>query len=71
LYYSSIGLTVVKVIGFNGEVKFDGTKLDGAPRKLMNADRLKSLAWEYTVSLEQSLTLTYLWFVDNQNKFRS
>jgi GDP-L-fucose synthase len=63
-------VTVAKVVGFNGEVKFDDTKPDGAPRKLMNVDRLKSLGWEYSVSLEQGLTLAYQWFLDNQNKLR-
>lgn len=62
--------TVAKVVGFNGEIKFDATKPDGTPRKLMNVDRLKSLGWEYSVSLEDGLTLAYQWFVDNQNKFR-
>ena len=62
--------TVAKVVGFTGEIKFDATKPDGAPRKLMNVGRLKSLGWEYSVSLEEGLTLAYQWFVDNQDKFR-
>lgn len=62
--------TVAKVVGFEGEVKFDATKPDGAPRKLMNVDRLKSLGWEYSVSLEDGLTLAYEWFIDNQDNFR-
>ena len=62
--------TVAKVVGFEGEVKFDSTKPDGAPRKLMNVDRLKSLLWDYSVSLEDGLTMTYEWFINNQDKFR-
>jgi GDP-L-fucose synthase len=62
--------TVAKVVGFQGELKFDATKADGTPRRLMNVDRLKSLGWEYSVSLEDGLTLAYQWFVDNQDKFR-
>jgi GDP-L-fucose synthase len=62
--------TVAKVVGFKGEIKFDSTKPDGAPRKLMNVDRLKSLGWEYSVSLESGLNKSYLWFVDSQNKKR-
>jgi len=62
--------TVVRVVGFEGEVKFDSTKPDGAPRKLMNVDRLKSLGWHYSVSLEDGLALTYKWFLDNKNKYR-
>lgn len=61
--------TVAKVVGFAGDVKFDSTKPDGAPRKLMNVDRLKSLGWQYSVSLENGLTKAYQWFCDNQAKF--
>lgn len=63
--------TVAKVVGFQGEVKFDVTKPDGAPRKLMNVDRLKSLGWKSTVTLEVGLALSYQWFIENQASFRS
>jgi GDP-L-fucose synthase len=62
--------TVAKVVGFTGDIKFDATKPDGAPRKLMNVDRLKSLGWQYSVSLEEGLAKSYQWFIDNQDKFR-
>jgi GDP-L-fucose synthase len=62
--------TVAKVIGFTGEIKFDPSKPDGAPRKLMNVERLKSLGWQYTVPLENGLTKAYEWFLNNQDKFR-
>ena len=62
--------TIAKVVSFEGEVKFDYTKPDGAPRKLMNVDRLKSLCWDYSVSLEDGLAMTYKWFINNQDKLR-
>lgn len=62
--------TVAKVVGFEGKIKFDSTKPDGAPRKLMNVDRLKTLGWQYSVDLEDGLELAYKWFVDNQDKFK-
>jgi len=62
--------TVAKVVGFEGKIKFDSTKPDGAPRKLMNVSRFKSLGWESSISLENGLTIAYQWFVDNQDKFR-
>tara|TARA_R110000751_G_scaffold62917_4_gene130272 strand:+ start:376 stop:1344 length:969 start_codon:yes stop_codon:yes gene_type:complete len=62
--------TVAKVVGFAGHIKFDATKPDGAPRKLMNVSRLKSLGWEYSINLEQGLQLAYQWFLNNQNSFR-
>lgn len=62
--------TMAKVAGFEGKIIFDDTKPDGAPRKLMDVSRLAQLGWEYTVSLEEGLTNTYQWFIENQNSFR-
>ena len=62
--------TVSKVVGYEGSISFDATKPDGAPRKLMNVDRLKDLGWQYEISLEQGLTSTYQWFLENQDNFR-
>jgi GDP-L-fucose synthase len=63
--------TVAKVVGYEGSISFDATKPDGAPRKLMNVDRLKDLGWEYSINLEQGLTETYEWFLENQDTFRA
>jgi len=55
--------TMAKVVGFEGELAFDASKPDGAPRKLMNVDRVKELGWQAAISLEQGLQLTYDWFL--------
>ncbi len=62
--------TVANVTGFEGVISFDTTKPDGAPRKLMNVDRLKSLGWSASITLEEGLKQTYQWFLDNQDSFR-
>jgi len=59
--------TVAKVVGFEGDIKFDATKPDGAPRKLMNVERLKSLGWAYSVNLDDGLATAYNWFKGNLN----
>lgn len=62
--------TVANVVGFEGEIEFDTSKPDGAPRKLMDVSRLKSLGWHYQISLEEGLAQTYQWFLTNQDNFR-
>jgi GDP-L-fucose synthase len=62
--------TVAKVTGFAGDIEWDSTKPDGAPRKLMNVDRLANLGWQFSYSLEDGLTNTYQWFLENQSNFR-
>lgn len=58
--------TVAKVIGYKGQIVFDSSKLDGAPRKLMDVKRLESLGWSASISLESGLQDTYKWFLDNK-----
>ena len=62
--------TMQRVVGFDGELAFDATKPDGTPRKLMDVSRLKSLGWQYDLSLEQGLEKTYQWFLSSQAELR-
>jgi len=62
--------TVAKVVGFKGQIIFDASKPDGAPRKLMDVSRLRSLGWQASIDLEQGLQVTYQWFLANQDNFR-
>lgn len=62
--------TVAKVTGFKGDIVWDTTKPDGAPRKLMNVERLAALGWKYSYSLEEGLKDAYQWFLENQDNFR-
>lgn len=62
--------TVAKVVGYQGDIVFDTSKPDGTPRKLMDVSRLANLGWKAQVSLEQGLSITYQWFLDNQDSFR-
>ncbi|WP_286901908.1 GDP-L-fucose synthase [Vreelandella sedimenti] len=62
---------IKRVIGFTGELRFDASKPDGTPRKLMDVSRLKGLGWQSEISLENGLQNTYQWFLANQNLFRS
>jgi len=67
---AEMALTMAKVTGYKGEVNFDATKPDGAPRKLMNVGTLKNLGWTYSINLEQGLAATYDWFLQHQGDFR-
>jgi GDP-L-fucose synthase len=62
--------TVAKVVGFKGEIKFDASKPDGAPRKLMDVSRLERLGWKAKIDLEEGLTATYKWFLAHQDDYR-
>jgi len=57
--------TLKKVIGYKGKVTFDKTKPDGAPRKLIDVNRIKSMGWKSKLDLEDSLSKTYKWYLGN------
>ena len=48
-----------KVLGFEGQIVFDATKPDGAPRKWMDSTRLNNLGWRAKIELEAGLALAY------------
>jgi GDP-L-fucose synthase len=46
---------VGRIVGFGGELRFDTTKPDGTPRKLMDVGRLHALGWKARISLEDGI----------------
>jgi GDP-L-fucose synthase len=48
-----------KTVGYSGKITFDSSKPDGAPRKLMNSDRLKRMGWDARVNLADGLLNAY------------
>ncbi|WP_133013314.1 GDP-L-fucose synthase [Marinomonas flavescens] len=60
-----VAQTISDVVGFKGLITTDPSKPDGAPRKLMNVDRLRQLGWEASIELESGLKNTYEWFFSN------
>ncbi|MEK4012843.1 GDP-L-fucose synthase [Peribacillus sp. FSL M8-0224] len=53
------------VVGYTGEIKFDKTKPDGTPRKLVDVTKLNSLGWKATTSMDEGLAKAYQWFLEN------
>lgn len=56
---------ISKIVGYNGKIEFDKSKPDGTPRKLMDVSRIYQLGWTYKTELEEGITKTYEWFLNN------
>lgn len=56
---------ICDVVGFRGEVKWDRSKPDGTPRKLLDISKIRSLGWTPTVGLRDGIARVYEWFLDN------
>ena len=50
---------ISRLLGFHGELRFDPTKPDGTPRKLLDVSRMRSLGWSARTSLEQGILRTF------------
>ena len=57
--------TIQTVVGFKGFLKFDPSKPNGSPRKLVDTSKLKSMGWSYKTDLKQGLERTYQWYLKN------
>lgn len=55
--------TVMEVVGFRGRIRFDASKPDGTPRKLLNVDRMRALGWQARVALRTGIALAYADFL--------
>jgi len=60
--------TMKDVVGFEGKLFFDTSKPDGAPRKLIDVNRLSKLGWNYSINLKEGLKKTYQWYLSKDNK---
>jgi len=58
--------TIKGITGYRGELKFDTSKPDGTPRKLMDVSLLARLGWQAKISLQDGLKSTYDWYRQNQ-----
>jgi len=58
-----LALLIKQIIGFDGEIKFDTTKPDGTPRKLMDVSKLSALGWTYQTELAEGIELAYADFL--------
>ena len=66
----SLANLISKIVGFEGNIVFDSSKPDGTPRKVLNIDKVKDLGWQSAIGLEEGITSTYNWFLDNQELYR-
>ena len=54
-----LAVQVCEALGFQGELRFDTTRPDGTPQKLLDVTRIQSLGWHSTTTLAEGIALTY------------
>jgi len=59
---------VAEVVGYRGEIRWDTTKPEGTPQKLLDVSFLHSMGWKNKTSFKDGLRLTYRDFLKNHEQ---
>ena len=62
---ADLAALVARVTGFSGAIRFDTTRPDGTPRKLMDVSRLAQMGWRASIPLQQGVAETFAWYLQN------
>jgi GDP-L-fucose synthase len=65
LTIAELAAMVQQIVHPAARVVFDHDKPDGAPRKLLNVDRLAALGWRPRIALREGIESTYRWFLES------
>ena len=56
---NDLALLIKKIVGFEGEIKWDKSKPDGTPRKLLDSTKIDCLGWKSKITLEEGIEMIY------------
>jgi GDP-L-fucose synthase len=58
------------VVHPRAQIRFDRSKPDGTPRKLLDVSRLHALGWRHRIALPDGIASSYEWFLQNRGRAR-
>ena len=56
---------IAQLVQYTGEIEWDTSKPDGAPRKLLDSSRMKGFGWGPSIVFEEGILKTYQWYLTN------
>ena len=59
---------IASIVGFEGELRFDSKRPDGAQQKLLDVTAISELGWAASIGLVDGISGTYEWFKENYDK---
>jgi GDP-L-fucose synthase len=68
---AELARSIAIAVGYSGDIEFDTSKPDGAPRKWMDSTRLNALGWNAKIQLQQGLATAYQDFVTHYDTHES
>jgi GDP-L-fucose synthase len=67
---SDLANQVALVVNYKGTLIFNNNYPDGAYRKVLNSNRLNQLGWRHSTTINDGISATYKWFLENELKLR-
>jgi GDP-L-fucose synthase len=61
---------VCRAVGYQGGIRFDTSRPDGTPRKVVDVSRINQLGWSARTPLAQGLAETYRWYLEHASEHR-
>jgi GDP-L-fucose synthase len=61
---------IAEVVGFKGDLRFDASKPDGTPKKLLDVSYLQQLGWQAKTGLREGIAQTYQWYLEHLHSLR-
>lgn len=61
---------VQRVVGYEGKIRWDASRPDGTPRKLLDVSRVHALGWRHRISIEEGLRSTLDWYLSSRKSTR-
>ena len=68
---SELAENMKRAVGFEGKIRWDTSKPDGTPRKLLDVTKIRRMGWKPKVSMEEGIVLNYDWFLRNAPEAKS
>jgi GDP-L-fucose synthase len=63
---AELAALVQQIVGYGGEIRYDSTKPDGTPRKLLDVSKIRALGWQARIPLKEGIRSTYEWYLENR-----
>ena len=65
LTIAELAQAIADIVGYEGTFRFDASKPDGMPRKLLDTGKLEALGWRPRIRLRDGLADAYRWYREN------
>ena len=68
LTIAELAQSIAETVGYKGAFRFDASKPDGAPRKLLDTGKLDAMGWRPRIRLKEGLADAYRWYREHAAK---